>query len=71
MITERAANIRPTIPLVWRFAKATSAGSRPFERDFPTIEERLPAVLATDAAGHALLRQTRRTFVDRETTDDD
>jgi hypothetical protein len=71
MTTEDSEKSRPTIPLVCRFAEVASAALGRFERDVPAIEERLPAVLATDAAGHALARQTRRTYFERETTDDE
>lgn len=40
------------------------------DRDGPTMDDPLPAVVETSLSGHALARDTRLTEVGRETTDD-
>jgi hypothetical protein len=71
MMIKDILNCSPPIPFVYRLAKMTSTALGPFEKDIPTIEEWLPAVLVTKAGGFASARQTRYTYVNRETTDDD
>jgi hypothetical protein len=70
MTTEASPNIRSAVPFVCRFAQTSSSKEEPIGRDVLANEDPLPAVLGVAATGHVLARQTHRTFVDHETTDD-
>jgi hypothetical protein len=59
-----------TIPFILHAAKLRERTGTAFSGGIPTSEEPLPAIVETGLPGYVLSRETRVTFIQRETTDD-
>ena len=72
MITDKFAKPSGMVPFILRTVRLRIPADAMPGRDMPATEEPLPAALEINkVSGDALARQTRRTYVERETTDDD